>query len=125
MGYTKEERKNYSHLYYQLHKEKIIKNVREWQEKNPEKVKQIRINADIKKRIIHSDHVKARVALNGAVRSGKVVKGVCEVCGDPHVEGHHFDYTQPFKVNWLCPKHHREWEKNRTSVHVDTVSGKK
>jgi len=107
MGYTKEERKNYSHLYYQLHIEKIIKNVTEWQEKNPEKVKQIQI----KQRIIHSDHVKARWALNWAVHSGKVVKGVCEVCGDPHVEGHHFDYTQPLKVNWLCPKHHREWEK--------------
>jgi hypothetical protein len=61
---------------------------REWRQRNREKV------------AAHS--VVAR-----AIRSGRLVKQVCEVCGDPDTSGHHDDYSKPLDVRWLCDRHHK------------------
>lgn len=53
---------------------------------------------------------RARTKLGNEVRSGRVQKKPCEVCGDPKVEAHHKDYRKPLNVNWLCRKHHMEIE---------------
>jgi len=38
---------------------------------------------------------------------------LCEVCGKSKTQGHHEDYSEPLIVNWLCPKHHSEFDKIR------------
>lgn len=48
----------------------------------------------------------ARSLLIRAVNRGQVVRGPCELCGDPNTEGHHGDYGKPLEVRWLCPPHH-------------------
>jgi ribosomal protein S27AE len=58
-----------------------------WQKRNPEK---------------RSAHIK----VGNAIRSGKLVKGLCEVCGSSNVHAHHDDYSKPLDVRWLCPEHH-------------------
>jgi hypothetical protein len=50
----------------------------------------------------------AHIAVNNAVRDGRLVKQPCQKCGDKKVEGHHPDYGRPLHVVWLCPVHHRE-----------------
>lgn len=35
-------------------------------------------------------------------KRGKIKKCDCVLCGDPGEEKHHFDYTQPLLVIWLC-----------------------
>ena len=52
----------------------------------------------------------ARVALNNAVRDGRVRRGnVCERCGWWRtIEAHHPDYARPLDVEWLCHGCHRE-----------------
>lgn len=50
----------------------------------------------------------AHTAVDRAVRSGRLTRLPCEVCGDPHTEGHHDDYEKPLDVRWLCKKHHDE-----------------
>lgn len=42
-----------------------------------------------------------------AVRTGKLVRRPCEVCGAEKVEAHHQDYRDHLNVKWLCRKHHR------------------
>jgi hypothetical protein len=43
-----------------------------------------------------------------AVKTGKLVRWPCEVCGEQESDGHHPDYSRPLVVVWLCKQHHRE-----------------
>lgn len=43
-----------------------------------------------------------------AIKTGVLVRGLCEKCGCPNVEAHHTDYSKPLHVVWLCRKHHLE-----------------
>jgi hypothetical protein len=59
---------------------------------------------------------KAIARLNWQVRSGKIKRMPCEVCGDAKVQGHHYrGYEYPLDVQWLCHKHHM-MEHNRYRV---------
>ena len=49
----------------------------------------------------------ATVAVNNAIRDGKLQKLPCFICGNK-AEAHHPDYTRPLDVIWLCNQHHRE-----------------
>lgn len=47
--------------------------------------------------------------VTNALRSGKLVRKPCKVCGERKSQGHHCDYDKPLDVMWLCQKHHSEW----------------
>ena len=51
---------------------------------------------------------ESRWILRRAIAAGRIKKGPCFVCGREKVHGHHDDYSQPLKVEWLCLVHHRE-----------------
>ena len=57
----------------------------------------------------HPEKLKARVAVNNAIRAKKLVKSpVCKACGvGGRIEGHHMDYTKPLDVIWLCNLCHK------------------
>ena len=48
-----------------------------------------------------------RKKVSYAVRTGKIKKLPCKVCGYEIVEAHHEDYSKPLEVIWLCREHHR------------------
>lgn len=58
----------------------------------------------------------ARIALHQAIRSRKVVRQPCSICGDPKSHGHHSDYSKPLDVIWLCRSHHAEWHNTNTPL---------
>ncbi len=41
-----------------------------------------------------------------AIKTGKLVREPCEVCGAEKTEGHHDDYSKPLAVRWLCKRCH-------------------
>lgn len=43
-----------------------------------------------------------------AVKTGKLKRLPCEVCGEIKVDAHHPDYSKPLEVKWLCRAHHAE-----------------
>ncbi len=55
--------------------------------------------------------VKWKVAY--AIKTGKLKKQNCEVCGN-NAESHHEDYSKPLEVRWLCHKHHMERHRKLT-----------
>lgn len=60
----------------------------------------------------------AYMALDAAIRSGKITRpNVCSGCGctdDEHrIEAHHYDYSKPLDVIWLCTPCHRRMDAQR------------
>lgn len=50
---------------------------------------------------------RARSLLASAIAAGQVNREGCRDCGESRAEGHHEDYRKPYKVIWLCRKHHK------------------
>lgn len=84
-------------------KVKHIKKVhKKYVEENPDKV------SSSKKEYNQRNRWK-RAVLNRvrrAIRSGKLVRESCVVCGERNTHAHHEDYSKPLDVVWLCRKHH-------------------
>ena len=78
--------------------------IRDWQKKNKEKV-----YASSKKWAENNkEKLSAHKAVSVAIRSGKLTKKDCEVCGSKKVDAHHDDYTKKLDVRWLCRFHHKQ-----------------
>lgn len=58
----------------------------------------------------NKDKWYARNKLKYAVRTGKILRLPCEMCGNPKSQGHHDDYSKPLEVKWLCSLHHKQVE---------------
>lgn len=61
-----------------------------------------------KMRARYPEKDRARQILHYHLRSGKLTRKPCEVCGTAKAEAHHKDYSKPLDVEWLCFRHHRE-----------------
>ena len=53
--------------------------------------------------------IRARDIAYQAIRSGKLIRQNCQVCGSPFTQSHHDDYNKPLEIRWLCIKRHREY----------------
>jgi len=77
---------------------------RKWEKENPDKHRKT-YNLRRKKNIIK---IRVRNLVATHIKRGKIYKKPCEICGLSEVHAHHEDYSQPFKIRWLCRKHHIE-----------------
>lgn len=48
----------------------------------------------------------AHTKVGNAVRDGRISREPCEWCGTSPSQAHHFDYTKPLEITWLCVKCH-------------------
>lgn len=85
--------------------------------------------------ILHREKLNARKSVQQALESGRVIKPTaCEEChvSDVRLEAHHDDYTERFKVRWVCSTCHslihphppRSTKKRICSSCGNDVSGK-
>ncbi len=51
---------------------------------------------------------KVNGIFSNAVRDRKIKRKPCQVCKANKAQGHHEDYSKPFDVVWLCPRHHAD-----------------
>lgn len=50
----------------------------------------------------------AHSAVSYAIRTGRIVKKPCQMCGtEMGIHAHHDDYSKPLDVMWLCTVHHK------------------
>lgn len=73
-----------------------------WGIKNANIVKSFVFNSDVSKERKYQCRSKTR----RAVKSGKIKKLPCKVCGSMNSEAHHTDYNDWFNPTWVCHKHH-------------------
>ena len=50
---------------------------------------------------------EARWQTSKAIKSGRLKRQSCEVCGEKRTQAHHEDYRKPLEVRWLCVNCHR------------------
>lgn len=85
---------------------------REFRKTHPDKRKRVRDRTKYRNLAEERPKYAARLTLNVAVRLGKVQKPkTCEINDETckgRLEGHHFDYSKPLEVVWICKKHHME-----------------
>jgi hypothetical protein len=98
---------DYRRNYRSANKEKIATAIRNWQIENWGKV----LAAARRARIKRPEEIVARNALNGAIRSGKIIKPeCCSKCGaTARIHGHHhlgYEKKHHFSVTWLCVQCH-------------------
>lgn len=107
--------KSFDQIRNQKRKEYIKKKNEAYQKKNPELVLRAKKKWSSKNKLKQA----AIHLLNNAKRDGRVKPGKCQICGYRNVEAHHYDYTKPLNVVWLCKKHHEKihwwlrWNKRR------------
>lgn len=75
-----------------------------WRAKNKQKVVAYADKQTKKDRL----KVRVRQAVQRKIRRGEIERLPCSVCGDPNSQAHHEDYSKPFDIVFLCPKHHSE-----------------
>lgn len=62
---------------------------------------------------------KATNTVAVAIRTGRLRRMPCEVCGDKNTQAHHCNYNNLLDVHWLCRKHHIEWHKNNDPIYPE------
>lgn len=67
-------------------------------------------------KLAEPEKYKARYLVFNAKRAGKIPQLPCAVCGATNSQAHHFDYSRPLDVIWLCRIHHAEVHKKQTET---------
>jgi len=64
----------------------------------------------------NKNKIAAWNAVYYALKTGKLIKEPCEICGSDDSKAHHDDYTKRLEVRWLCGIHHSEWHANNEAI---------
>ncbi|MDP4224744.1 MAG: hypothetical protein Q8910_00040 [Bacteroidota bacterium] len=69
------------------------------------------------KRSKHPERSRIYVAVERAVKSGKLIPQPCLICGtENRVQAHHKDYNKPFDITWLCIRCHLKVTQNKINL---------
>src|SRR5215471_17099605 len=79
-------------------RENVRATCKKWRASHSEQIKEY----DKAYREENPQKIKARSIVTNALAAGKLVRGVCEVCGISPAEAHHDDYAKPLEIRWLC-----------------------
>jgi len=52
--------------------------------------------------------VRVGAIVQQAIRSGRLTRQPCAICGSKIAHAHHNRYDIPLDIVWLCQKHHTE-----------------
>lgn len=99
----------YHQHYYQLNKTQLAAKAHVYEKTSLGK--RIRCKCTRNFNIAHPEKRSAYNAVKYALRSGALVKQPCLICGNPHAQSHHPDYSHPLIVTWLCFSCHRAWHR--------------
>lgn len=64
----------------------------------------------------HINEYRVRAKTSWAIKTGRIIKEPCKVCGNEKVQAHHLDYNDPFNIVWLCRTHHKYFHRDDTNT---------
>lgn len=104
----------YNKARYASDPERHKANVRKYRSENLENLFETRMKMAEK----NPNHKNANVAVDLALKLGYITNpGVCCGCGavsgERRIEAHHYDYSKPLSVAWLCTPCHRRMDAQR------------
>lgn len=104
----------YNRERYLKNREKTKRMVKEYKEANPRKVFETRMKSFSK----NPSEERLRKLVQAAMKCGELVNpGVCSGCGctseERRIEAHHYDYSKPLDVIWVCTPCHRQLDARR------------
>lgn len=108
--------------------------VRQYRDKNSEKVKaydrargklphrkELTVINTRKRRKDPDGYMAAHNAVARALRSGRIERQPCCMCGTTEkIHAHHDDYMKPLEVMWLCVVHHKSRHSYLEYIEQDT-----
>jgi hypothetical protein len=118
-----ERRRAKGRRWYARNRDKKLAYCSEWRANNPDKVKtrwqnwhaNNRKEYNEKRRIYMSEQrllfplkERAHWIVSNAIKSGKLKRKPCLICGNEKTHAHHKDYSKPLRITWLCPLHHHQ-----------------
>jgi hypothetical protein len=105
---NKEKRRKYHSYYKSINIDKIRERDKLYQRNRRATHKKLKTREYINYCRKYPEKVYAQQLLNRYIKSGKIQRSPCEVCGETErIHGHHPDYSKPLEVIWLCPLHHK------------------
>lgn len=67
----------------------------------------------------NKEKLLAHAAVGRALKAGTLTRLPCEHCGfSYHTEGHHYDYSKPLEVTWLCKPCHESVHLRRHNANI-------
>jgi len=64
--------------------------------------------------------IAAREKVRRAILKGELIPQACEICSNlENIEAHHWDYSKPLEVQWLCKEHHIIADRQRRAIEVN------
>ena len=93
-----------------IHRRKNLKRIREYDNRRAKLPHRIALSKKNTQRARKKSklYAKCHDAISRAIRSGKLKRMPCQMCGTKDwVAAHHDDYTKALDVMWLCPQHHK------------------
>lgn len=98
------------------HRRKNIERIREYDRQRGKLPHRIKQSTEYRRKYRKDNPMKyaAHIALGNAVRDGKVKKSKrCQTCknNSSRLFGHHFDYSKPLEVIWVCQICHKKIHK--------------
>ena len=95
------------------HRAKNIDKIREYDKRRATLPHRQKMAAEINKlwRTADKRRTRCHSAVGNAVKSGKLERLDCSVCGAKKSLAHHESYDKPLEVVWYCQIHHKERHK--------------
>lgn len=113
--------------WYVENREQVLQRQREFYEENREQCRQrareryaennesaLQRQREYRER--HPEKIRAHFVVRDAVRSGRLERESCSICGELKADAHHEDYSKPLDVIWLCRTHHRRLSHRRGAL---------
>jgi hypothetical protein len=88
-----------------IHREKNIERIRKYDIDRSKLPHRIKLREEINDKYPIKQK-RAKSLVNSALRSGRLERKPCCVCGNKKVHAHHSDYSKPLSVIWICCPHH-------------------